>query len=173
MKKTLLILLLSAMYVTGNAQSKARRTASYSNSANKGIFSLGLEAGLPVGDNGKVYSSILGGSLQYEIKPDADLGITFSVGYLNYHLKSSYGGGSVGFVPLLAGVKYYFTPRVFLHPQLGAAIGTASKQGTSFAYALGLGYKLSRNVDAEIKYMGLSRKAGSLDDVGVRLAYNF
>lgn len=173
MKKTLLIVLLSVMYVSVFAQSKAKRTAAYSTSANRGIFSLGLEAGLPVGENGKVYSSIIGGSLQYEIKPATDLGITFNGGYLSYNYKSLYGGGSVGFVPLLAGVKYYFDPRIFLHAQLGAAIGTASKQGTSFAYALGLGYKLSRNIDAELKYMGISNKGGSIEDVGLRIAYNF
>lgn len=156
MKKALFVLLLSGMYATSNAQ-----------------VSLGLEAGLPVGENGKPYSSVLGGSLQYEIKPAHDMGITFSGGYLNYNIKKEYGSGNVGFVPLLAGVKYYFTPSAFFHAQLGAAIGTASGQGTSFAYSPGIGYKFSPKVDAELKYQGISNKGGSLDNVGVRLAYNF
>ncbi len=171
MKNAVLILLLSATFFAANAQTKGRRAAA--RSANTSIFSIGLEGGIPVGENGKIYSSIIGGSLQYETKPDRDLGITLSGGYLNYTIKSRYGGGSTGFVPLLAGVKYYFTPVAFFHAQLGAAIGTKTGQGTSFAYSPGIGFKLSRNIDAEIKYMGISNKGGSINDVGARIAYNF
>ena len=76
-------------------------------------FSIGLEAGLPLGENSKPYSSVIGGSLQYENMPSSDLGITLSGGYLHWSFKSSYGGGNIGFLPLLAGVKYYFTPGAF------------------------------------------------------------
>jgi hypothetical protein len=177
MKKALLILSLTAMYFAGNAQAKRRPAATYSSSAKPGRFSLGLEAGLPVGENGKPYSSVLGGSLQYEFQPSSDMGITFNAGYLNWALKSEYktpyGPNSVGFVPLLAGVKYYMSPGAFLHAQFGAAVGTAKGQGTSFAYTPGIGFRLSPNLDAEIKYMGISNSGGTLSDVGARLAYNF
>jgi len=170
MKQAFLISLLSIIYFAGYTQSKGRRAT---NATNPGIFSIGLEAGVPVGENGKPYSYIIGVSLQYETKPDSDIGITFSGGYLNYQFKSSYGGGSVGFVPLLAGVKYYFSQNTFFHGQLGAAVGTAKNQGTSFAYAPGLGYKFSPRVDGEIKYMGISNSGGSLNNAGIRIAYNF
>lgn len=159
MKKTLMIVLLASACYAGKAQ--------------KSGFSLGLEAGVPVGENGKPYSHILGGSLQYEARPDADLGITFSGGYSNWAIKSKYGGSSVGFVPLLAGVKYYFSPSVFGHAQLGAAIGTAKDQGTSFTYSPGIGIKLSPNIDAELKYTGIANNGGSLNNVGLRLGFNF
>ncbi len=171
MKNAFLILLLSAIYFTANAQTRGRNATS--RSATSSGFSIGLEAGLPVGENGEIYSSLIGGSLQYEIMPAADLGITFSGGYLNYNIKSKYGGGSVGFVPLLAGVKYYFTPGAFFHAQLGAAVGTKTGQGTSFVYSPGVGLKLSPNLDAEVKYMGISNKGGTIPNVGLRVAYNF
>lgn len=171
MKNSFLILLLLIIYFAGNAQTRERQ-ARY-RSTNSSGFSIGLEGGIPVGENGKPYSSIIGGSLQYEMMPDTDLGITVNGGYLNYNFKSAYGGGGVGFVPLLAGVKYYFTPVVFLHAQLGAAIGTKSGQGTSFAYTPGIGYKFTPNLDAEVKYMGISNSAGSINNVGARIAYNF
>lgn len=79
MKTSFLILLLSSMYCAGNAQTKVRSATA--RSTNTSRFSIGLEAGIPVGENGKVYSSILGGSLQYETMPDTDLGITVSAGY--------------------------------------------------------------------------------------------
>lgn len=162
--------LLVVIYFSGDAQSRGRHV---NNATTPGTFSLGLEAGIPVGENGIPYSSVIGASLQYEIKPSPDLGITFNGGYLNYKFKSSYGGGSVGFVPLLAGFKYYFSSKAFFHGQLGAAIGIATGQGTSFAYAPGLGYKFSPRIDGEIKYMVISNKGGSLDNVGLRIAYNF
>ncbi len=159
------------MYFTGDAQTKGRYATSRSTKTTG--FSIGLEAGFPVGENGEIYSSLIGGSLQYEIMPAADLGITFNGGYLNYNIKSKYGGGSVGFVPLLAGVKYYFTPGAFFHAQIGAAVGTKTGQGTSFAYSPGVGFKLSHNLDAEVKYMGISNKGGTIPNVGARVAYNF
>lgn len=165
MKGTFLILMLSAVYLSGNAQTKESTTASR--------ISVGVEAGIPVGENGKPYASILGGSLQYEARPDFDLGITINGGYLSYSIKQSHGSGSIGFVPLLAGVKYYFTPGAFFHAQLGAAVGTDEGQGTRFAYSPGIGFKLSSNFDTEFKYMGVSNKSGSLNNVGLRLAYNF
>ncbi len=171
MKNAFLILLLSAMYFTGDAQTKGRYATS--RSTNTTGFSIGLEAGLPVGENGKVYSSLIGASLQYEKRPSVDLGLTFNGGYLSYNFKSLYGGGSVGFVPLLAGVKYYFTPGAFFHAQVGAAVGTKTGQGTSFAYSPGVGFKLSPNLDAEVKYMGISNSGGTIPDVGLRVAYNF
>jgi hypothetical protein len=171
MKKIFLILILSVIYFAGNAQTNGRYATTRPDYTSG--FSIGLEAGLPVGQNGFPYSAIIGASLQYERMPTSDIGITFSAGYLNYIFKSSYGGGSVGFVPLLAGVKYYFTPGVFFHAQLGAAVGTRAGQGTSFAYSPGLGFTIAPKIDAEIKYLGISNSAGSINNVGVHIAYNF
>jgi opacity protein-like surface antigen len=145
-------------------------------------FGIGVEAGLPVGENGKLYSSVLGANLQYEYMPDTDLGITLSGGYLHFPLKKIYhtnrGPNSSGFVPLLAGIKYYFTPNAFFRAQLGAAVSTTkdifgNTGGTSFAYSPGLGVKLSPNIDAELKYLGIQNKGGTLPSVGLRLGYNF
>ena len=160
-KGFLLVVLLSAMYI-----SQAQKSAS-------SHFGIGVEAGLPLGDNGKPYSVILGGNLQYETLPSPDLGITVSAGYLHWPVKKSYGGGSVGFVPLMGGIKYYFVPNAFFRAALGAAIGTKTGQGTSFAYTPGVGVKLAQNVDAELKYLGISNKGGTLETVGLRLGYNF
>ena len=172
MKKTIVLVLLISMCSGIKAQSRVRHVST-AEATTPGRFSIGFEGGIPVGQNTKPYSHTLGGSLQYEALPASDVGLTLSAGYLNYALKSSYGSGSVGFVPVLAGVKYYFVPSVFFHAQLGAAIGTSKGQGTSFAYLPGIGFRLSRNFDAELKYMGISNKGGNLDNVGLRIGYNF
>ena len=188
MKKTFLLLMLSSLFYAGNAQrertSRSRNGsgAAVGTSARTSHFGIGVEGGLPVGENGKVYSAVFGANLQYETMPDADLGITLSAGYLHFPLKKIYhttaGPNSSGFVPLLAGIKYYFTPGAFFHAQLGAAVSTTkdifgNTGGTSFAYAPGVGVKLSPNIDAELKYMGISNKGGTLPNVGLRLGYNF
>ncbi|MCW3111811.1 MAG: hypothetical protein JWR18_207 [Segetibacter sp.] len=185
MKKTFLLVMLSMLFYATNAQRErvARsRTGTTSASTTTSHFGIGLEAGLPVGENGKIYSAAFGGNLQYEILPDAELGITLSAGYLHFPLKKIYqttsGPNSTGFIPLMGGVKYYFTPSAFFHAQLGAAIGTTKNAfgqtaGTSFAYSPGLGVKLSPNIDAELKYTGISNKGGTLPLVGLRLGYNF
>ena len=171
MKKTCLTLFLTVILFGSFAQTHRRNVSTGSEAISH--FSIGFEAGLPIGENGKPYSSIFGGSLQYEYMPANNIGITLNGGYLNYAFKSSYGGSSIGFVPLLAGFKYYFTPGVFFHGQFGAAIGTSRGQGTSFAYAPGIGFAITPQLDAELKYMGISNSGGTLGDVGVRVAYNF
>ena len=171
MKKTCLTLFLTVLLFSSFAQTHRRNIPG--GPATISRFSIGFEAGLPVGQNGKLYSSIFGGSFQYEYMPSNDLGITLSGGYLNYAFKSYYGGSSIGFIPLLAGFKYYFTPGVFFHGQFGAAIGTSRGQGISFAYAPGIGFSITPQLDAELKYMGISNSGGTLGDIGVRVAYNF
>lgn len=175
MKKVFLIFAIALTTYAASAQ--ARRSNSGTTN-----FSIGVEAGVPVGQFPKgfqnPYSFIVGASLQVESHVASDLGLTGSLGYLSYSYKTNYqnnsnGGGSTGFVPLMGGVKYYFSPSVFGHAQLGAAFGTSSGQGTSFAYSPGIGFNISRNIDAEIKYLGISNSAATLGSVGVRLAYNF
>ena len=173
MKKLFLLLLLTSSVYAAQAQRVSRSRTAAGTSATSSHIGIGLEAGLPVGENGKPYSAVLGGSLQYEWKPDVDLGITASAGYQHWLIKSKYGSGSVGFVPLLAGVKYYFVPNAFFHAQLGAAVGTAKGAGTSFAYSPGVGIKLSPNVDATLKYTGLSKSGGTLDNVALRFGFTF
>ena len=165
MKKVFLLFCLSACGLAASAQT--------TRGTNPGGFSIGLEAGVPVGEFGKPYSHVLGGSLQYEYKPDTDFGLTFNAGYLSYSIKKSFGSGTVGFIPALAGVKYYFAPTIFAHAQLGAAIGTDKGQGTSFAYSPGIGINITPKADIELKYTGISNKAGTLPAVGARVAFTF
>ena len=169
MKNTCFLAILSLMVMNATAQSRRPNQTLPVKSG----FSIGFEAGLPVGENAKPYGSAIGASLQYETRPDPGIGITFNGGYLSYNFKSAYGDGSVGFIPLLAGVKYYPSRNVFFHAQLGAAVGTKNGQGTSFAYAPGIGYNFSSTIDAELKYLGISNSAGSINNVGIRLGFNF
>jgi hypothetical protein len=142
-------------------------------------FSIGAEASLPIGNFQDVYSFGLGATLQGEYKPANELGLTLNAGYINYFGKNiSFGGvtidaGDFGVIPFLAGVKFYFSPKLYGHGQLGAAFSTTSGGGTSFAYTPGVGFILSKNVDVLVKFVGYSQNGSTLNSLGARLAYNF
>ncbi len=139
-------------------------------------FSIGVEGLLPVGDFGNSYNFGIGGTVQGEYKPADDLGLTVNAGYLTFSGKTLRIIGKVpsfGLIPVLGGVKYYFSPKVYGHGQLGVAFGTDKGDGSLFAYSPGVGFILSDNIDAEVKYLGLSKNSNNLNSVGLRLAYNF
>lgn len=142
-------------------------------------FSIGAEGLLPVGDFNDTHSFGIGGTVQAEYKPAEDLGLTVNAGYITYSGKTIHTplgdvkNGSFGLIPVLGGVKYYFSPKVYGHGQLGASFGTDKGDGSLFTYSPGVGFMLSDNIDAEVKYVGMSKNSANLNSVGVRLAYNF
>ncbi len=172
MKKLFLVLTVITIGITSvKAQDKTLSSSI--------LFSIGVEPSLPIGNFGDAYSFGIGGSLQGELQPSVDLGFTLNAGYINYSGKDvrlggvTYNGGSFGIVPVLAGVKYYFSPKVYGHGQLGAGFGTSSGSGTSFVYTPGVGFYISDNIDLLVKYVGYSQNGGNLNSIGARLAYSF
>jgi hypothetical protein len=145
-------------------------SASAQTSGSKPGISIGVDAGIPTSTG---YSFVIGGSLQGDFKVAPELALTLSAGYKSWQVKKDYGGGSGGFVPVLGGIKYYFTPIVYGSGQLGISFSTESGGGSAFTYAPGVGFKVSDNFDILAKYTGMSKNSVSLDEVGVRLAYVF
>lgn len=137
-------------------------------------FSIGGELGAATGNLNTVYSLAAGASAQADIVIDKDAAITFNAGIVeligkkikNSNLKYR----SVAIIPLLVGVKYYFTPVVYGSAQLGTTVFTNSGGGSRFTYVPGLGFKLDKNIDLLVKYTGLSDAGGIF---GARVAYVF
>ena len=75
-------------------------------------FSVGALVGIPVSPSG-AKGTYFGGDVQGEYAVSPELGVTLAAGYLN----RSYKGSSSGSVPVLAGVRYYFSD----HKVYGAA----------------------------------------------------
>ncbi|MEP6584818.1 MAG: outer membrane beta-barrel protein [Ginsengibacter sp.] len=155
-------------------------TQAQDNSLKELRFSIGVEPSLPIGDfNDAGYNFGIGGSVQGEYKVADDFGLTLNAGYINYSAKDitvggvNYNGGSFGIVPVLAGFKYYFSPKVYGHGQLGIGIGTSKGASSEFAYSPGIGFMLSRNFDILLKYLAYSANGGTLGSIGARVAYNF
>src|SRR5450432_2346502 len=135
------------------------------------VISVGVEGGFPVGSAGlgDVYSFAIGGSLQAEYIVSPDFGLTLKAGYLDYLAKG--GLGDIGFIPVLVGFRYHFTPKVYASAQLGISFPTLNGGGSFFTYAPGIGFQLSRHVDLLARYEAASKSGFTYGNVGARLAY--
>jgi hypothetical protein len=174
MKKVLLLLtVLCGLSISSFAQS----------SKDAGKFSIGFEAGLPVGDISDGFNFVIGGSLKYDHPIAENTFITGSVGYNKFLLKSEFKDSGVSFygIPVKVGIKYFFAESFYGEAQLGAAFmkagvnnefGGGSGSATAFAYSPGIGYVLGGGVDLGVRYEGWS-KNGTTSQVAARLAYSF
>lgn len=132
-------------------------------------FGIGLNVGA---GTGSAESFAIGGDLRYQFDIDKQLSVPVTAGYTNVSLKDSYGGGSFGYIPLKAGLKYFFNDSgagAYGLAEAGAAFGTGSGSGTSFVYSPAVGYAFSNGFDLGAKYEGYD--GGGY--VGLRLAYGF
>lgn len=164
MKKLLLNLAIVAAAFGANAQS---------NDGSKLKFSIGVEAAAPIGDFGDISSFGIGGTAQADYWVAPELALTLQSGYIKFMEKDN-NGLKLGVIPVMAGIKYNFTPQFYGSAQLGTGIFTGGGESTStFSYAPGLGYKFSDNLDALLKYTGYSKDGSSLNTIGVRVAYTF
>lgn len=165
MKKIILIIAVVIITVSANAQAKGTSSSNTS-------FSLGLEAALPVGILGEIYSFGIGGSGQVDYKVSELVALTLNAGYTQYVIKSELGGGGIGYIPVLGGIKYHFSPKVYGSGQLGVTFFSEGGN-SSFNYVPGIGFKFGNNLDALLKYLGLSSDGFHSSAVGLRLGYTF
>jgi hypothetical protein len=137
-------------------------------------LSVAVNVGIPT-SSPSVYSIGLGADLQADFSVAPTTKITASAGYENFSIKSKYGGGRSGMVPLLAGAKFFFGEggKAYGHAQLGYGFSTETGGGGSFAYAPSVGYYVSPNFDIALKYLAFSKTGSTLGLIGARLAYNF
>lgn len=170
MKKFLLTLVaIGGFALAGFAQS--------TNDASK--FSIGVDAGIPVGSTSDFFSFVIGGSLKYEMPVATSTAFTLSAGYSSFMGKTITIAGSsakvnaVGFVPLKAGIKYHFAESVYGEAQVGASIGTKSGSKTGFIYAPGIGFDVGGGIDIGVRYEGWSYSGGTTSQVAARIAYSF
>ena len=163
MKKLILASIITATVISVNAQKNKNV-----------IFSLGAEFGVPTGNLNTIYSVAVGATAQADIKIDTDAALTFNTGIIQYVGKkiknTNFKYRSEALIPLLVGVKYYFTPMVYGSGQLGTSISTQQNGGSTFTYIPGVGFKFDERIDLLVKYTGYSGDGGAF---GVRLGYSF
>jgi len=168
-KLLLLIVIVAGATFSASAQSSSSET---------GKFSVGAEVGLPLGKAKEAYNLVVGGSLKYEHPIATGTFVTISAGYNAFLTKSEYKDlglkSSIGWVPVKAGLKYYFDGVGFFgEAQLGAAFSTETGGGTAFAYSPGVGYSFDGGFEAGLRYEAYSKSGSSTQQLGLRLAYRF
>jgi hypothetical protein len=134
-----------------NAQKEIKRSSG-------NTFSLGVESFLPIGLFGQVYSYGVGASAQENFSIDKNLALTIYAAYLNYSLKSTYGGGSDGYIPVLGGAEINLSSLLYASARVGITFRTQGL-GNAFTFSPGVGFKISRNFTALLKYVGQIRSA--------------
>lgn len=164
MKKLILMVAVVA-FTTLSAQAQDSKSTS---------LSVGVNVGLPT-SSPSVYSLAFGADLQADFSVAPTTKITASAGYENYSVKSKYGGGSTGIIPLLAGAKFFFGEgsKAYGHAQIGYSFSTESGGGGAFAYAPSVGYYVSPNFDLALKYLAASKNGATNGSINLRAAYNF
>jgi len=140
-------------------------------------FSAGLELGIP---SNSIYNIGLGFSGKAEIPVSNRMCITITAGYTTFFYKSNLYHSSLtlapaGFVPIKAGVKYYFNPGVYIEGELGTVIETNYLKHDPFAFSIGPGFLIPINekhsFDLGVRYENWSDN--SLRQTAVRFAYRF
>ncbi len=139
---------------------------------------IGTAFELAIPSNG-VYNVGVGASAKAELPIVAPVSLTLTGGFTTMFYKSnlfnsSRTPGAAGFIPLKAGVKYYFNKGVYAEGEAGDAIETNYAKQSSFAFSLGLGFIVpagdKNGVDIGFRYEDWSNQ---LRQTAIRIAYRF
>lgn len=181
MKKIVLIIVICAISIlTANAQQQQQQQQS--ETKKKITYSFGADIGIPAGYVSNYSSLVAGASLQAEYPVYKAIGITASAGYLDFIAKR--GGKGVSFIPLLLGLKYNFTPKIYASGQAGLSFYGGRDHGDEngggsgekyFTYVPGIGFHTSKHFDVLLKYESvyIASSSRSYSSAGVRISYNF
>lgn len=136
---------------------------------------IGLNVGVPTNSGSDL---ALGADLRYQFDVDRQLSIPITTGFTSIFNKDvgNVKVDNTNYVPLKAGLKYFFDPNgsgAYGLAEAGAAFGTNKGAGTSFLYSPAIGYSWSNGLDLAVKYEGLTKNKVNNGYVGVRLAYGF
>ena len=176
MKKLILALTITVVAFSVKAQDKT------TSPAKKTSFEIGANIGTGLSDGTKLG---VGADLQADINMGNSLKFTLSGGYENVSYKAKnisgvvYPEGNTNFIPVLAGLKYYFSPKVYGHGQAGYSFSTTKNGGGAFSFAPSLGFLVGNNFDIAVKYVNIGKSngqkfyGGSIGLAELRLAYNF
>lgn len=200
MKSTLkiaaLVLAFAGLSVAAKAQTTTTTSTTTSTTTNGGIrYSIGVDAGIQLGDSKYNNKWSLGGSVQADIPVASQLFVTVNAGYNNVFGKKdlvangkTYDAANLQLIPVKAGLKYFVIPNFYVQGEAGAAFLLNKKdrgydKSTAFIYApqIGVQFPVSANgnfIDAGIRYENSTSFVTNLNSskvqfLGLRLAYGF
>lgn len=143
-------------------------------------FGAGIRLALPIGDFGDTHSFGIGGELQGEYFFSEKVSGVITSGYTSFFGKDYDVPGfgtikveSVGYIPILAGVRVYPSAQFFIGAQAGYGIltGGGDSEG-AFNYQPQIGFNGSK-VQVALSYNGLSKDGSTLSHIGLTAIYKF
>ncbi len=163
--------------------------------AQKQGISIGVNGLFPVGDWAEVANIGYGGSATYEHLLSRNIAGVLYVGYntiegsedVNLGLETYNSTSTWSMIPLLAGAKFYFSPKLdwYIIGLIGANFVTVdvssdsdeiediSESSTEFAFNFNFGYELKTSEKGALDISAGYVYINGLDYIGARLAYIF
>jgi opacity protein-like surface antigen len=186
MKKFLLVAVFAVAAFTVSAQTEDEAKAGEAQDMGRTKFSLGVEAGLPIGEAADFFGSALGGSIKVEIPVTAEIKFTGSGGYsvLSYSddqkaILQGFGMNTKPetYIPLKVGGKYFFSKNIYGAAELGGVVAVARRGSNGFIWAPGVGisYPVSDryDIDAGLRYESWEQGSFTTSQIGVHVAFKF
>jgi hypothetical protein len=155
-----------AFFLNYDVQAQNTEPAGDSRATRLGI---GLNLGFPTTEG---YKFAIGGDLRLQQDFSSNISGILSAGYTNFSFKGE-DSGSIGFIPVKAGVKIFPTESFYFSGELGAGFGTDEGQKTAFVWAPGIGYGFDNGIDLGLRYEGFTVNDNTLGQVALRIAYGF
>lgn len=139
----------------------------------------GARLALPVGNFGDVAGFGFGAELQGEYNFSENVSGVVSAGYTNFTGKTvtypepigEIKTGSAGFIPVLAGVRFYPSSNVFVGAKAGISFGTATGAGSAFTYEPQVGYNAEK-FQLALGYNAMSNN-GTAGSIGLSALFKF
>ena len=199
MKNTFKISALALAFAAFAFSAKAQTSTptSTSTTTKDGIrYSIGVDAGLPLGNFNDANKWTLGGSVQADIPViSKQLFVTINAGYNNVFGEKNVAGTNGTFdepnfnlIPVKAGLKFFPIQNFYVQGEAGAAFllnknDVGANKSTAFVYApqVGVQFPISANgnfIDAGVRYEATTKFASGVDAskvsfLGIRVAYGF
>ena len=150
-------------------------------------FRLGVNAGIPVGDFGKLTTFTAGVDLAYLYPLAENFRLGVATGYSHYFGKKTKTDlilvtlknevPDVGIIPVAATAEFTLgDSNVFLGADLGYAFFTKKdfkNENGSFYYQPKLGYSFDKRHDLYFSYKGFTRNNANAGSINLGYAYNF
>lgn len=139
-------------------------------------LSFGLNAGAPLGKiNSKASAFVIGGDLTVEYNISQNFSATGSVG-IDARLNKGGVVNTIYHIPLLAGLRYYFTDKLYISEQAGYSLALTEGLDNLFTNVAGLGFRLTNTSDVFLGYKGLFKSGTTttnFNTLAIRIAYVF
>ncbi len=165
--KTLFLIIVLFLAIDSHAQTAENTQA----------FSAGVEINAP---SSNTYVIGAGVSLKFEIPIASPVNLTVTSGYNALFRENQffdYGGGEarvLSFIPLKAGGRYYFKPKIYGEAEAGAAFRLNADSRALFAVSAGGGYILDLRGNGALDFgVRVEHWQSQLNMVALKIAYRF